>query len=351
MSQRYDLLYSTHLRGKGCGRFADMLEFSPIRLSENGCKTMARIVFFGTPRFGVPVLEALAQHHQVLGVITQPDRVAGRGRAQRAMPAVKQTAQKLGLPVLQPASLRHDAKVLEWLQQSAADLFVVAAFGQLLPPSILAIPAHGCIGVHASLLPDLRGAAPVAAAILRGDRETGVSLMLTDAGMDTGPIIAQRRISIAPDDTTESLSEKLAFLGAELLIETLPAWLAGQITPVPQDDSRATYAPPIKKSDGLIDWRLSAEEIARRVRAFSPWPGAFTSYLGKNLRVLRARPLPDFEHVAIPGTVVEGSEGIGVVTGKGLLLLETVQLEGKRGISAREFACGQRQFVGSVLGG
>lgn len=313
-------------------------------------KAMAKVVFFGTPRFGVPVLEALARHHQVLGVITQPDRVAGRGRVQRFTPAVKQAAQKLGLTVLQPARLRRDAEVLEWLRQSGADLFVIAAFGQLLPPTVLVIPPYGCIGVHASLLPDLRGAAPIAAAILRGDQETGVSLMLTDAGMDTGPVIAQRRIGIAPEDTAESLGEKLAHLGADLLIETLPAWLAGEITPVPQDDSLATYAPLIKKSDGLIDWQLSAEEIDRRIRAFSPWPGAFTFYLGKHLRILRARPLPDAEYTEAPGTVVEGSQGIGVVTAKGLLLLEMVQLEGKRGIAACEFARGQRQFVGSVLG-
>jgi len=327
-----------------------MLESLTIGVAKGQYKGMARVVFFGTPRFGVPVLEALAQHHQVVAVVTQPDRVAGRGRTQLSAPAVKQAAQMHGLRVLQPTNLRRDAGVLEWLRQAEADLFVIAAFGQMLRPNLLAIPRHGCIGVHASLLPRLRGAAPIATAILRGDEETGVSLMLTDAGMDTGPVIAQRQLLTISDDTTETLSEKLSHLGAELLIEIIPAWLAGDIVPIPQDDSLATYAPPINKGDGIINWQISAEELDRQIRAFTPWPGAFTSYLGRSLRILRAYPLPDHEPTVAPGTVIETSQGIGVVTGKGLLLLEMVQLEGKRAIGASEFARGQRQFVGSILG-
>jgi len=313
-------------------------------------KRMARIVFFGTPRFGVPVLEALVQHHQVVAVVTQPDRAAGRGRALFAAPAVKQAALVHGLKVLQPISLRRDTEVLAWLHQMEADLFVIAAFGQILRPNVLAIPRHGCIGVHASLLPRWRGAAPIAAAILHGDAETGVSLMLTDAGMDTGPVIAQKRVPISQEDTTETLSETLSHVGAELLIETLPAWLAGNITPTPQEDSLATYAPMMNKADGIIDWQRPSEEIDRQLRAFTPWPGASTRYLGKSLRILRARPLADCGPEAIPGTVVRLAQGIAVTTGRGLLLLEMVQLEGKKGVAAEDFARGQRQFVGSVLG-
>ena len=311
---------------------------------------MARIVFFGTPRFGVPVLEALVQHHQVVAVVTQPDRAAGRGRALFAAPAVKQAALVHGLKVLQPISLRRDTEVLAWLHQMEADLFVIAAFGQILRPNVLAIPRHGCIGVHASLLPRWRGAAPIAAAILHGDAETGVSLMLTDAGMDTGPVIAQKRVPISQEDTTETLSETLSHVGAELLIETLPAWLAGNITPTPQEDSLATYAPMMNKADGIIDWQRPSEEIDRQLRAFTPWPGASTRYLGKSLRILRARPLPDCGPVGIPGTVVRSAQGVAVVTGRGLLLLEMVQLEGKKGVAAEDFTRGQRQFMGSVLG-
>jgi len=313
-------------------------------------KRMARIVFFGTPRFGVPVLEALVQDYQVVAVVTQPDRATGRGRVLFSAPAVKQAALVHGLKVLQPISLRRDTEVLAWLHQMEADLFVIAAFGQILRPNVLAIPRHGCIGVHASLLPRWRGAAPIAAAILHGDAETGVSLMLTDAGMDTGPVIAQKRVPISQEDTTETLSETLSHVGAELLIETLPAWLAGNITPTPQEDSLATYAPMMNKADGIIDWQRPSEEIDRQLRAFTPWPGASTRYLGKSLRILRARPLPDCGPVGIPGIVVRSAQGVAVVTGRGLLLLEMVQLEGKKGVAAEDFTRGQRQFMGSVLG-
>lgn len=309
---------------------------------------VARVVFFGTPRFGIPVLEALVEHHEVVGVVTQPDRVSGRGRGRHA-PPIKRVAQAYALRVLQPANLRRDEEAVQALREMHADVFVIAAYGQILPPEVLEIPPHGCIGVHASLLPKYRGAAPVAAAILRGEEETGVTLMLTDEGMDTGPIIAQRSIPIAPDDTRETLSKRLANLGAELLVETLPAWLAGEIEPRPQDDDEATMAPLIDKSDGAIDWQESAVQIARQIRAFTPWPGSFCTCDGRNFKILCAHPLPDWHGEEEPGTVVEVEEGIGVVTGEGLLILEEVQLAGRRAMEVEQFCRGRRDFVESVL--
>ena len=310
---------------------------------------MARVVFLGTPQFGVPVLEALLEHHDVLAVVTQPDCASGRGRRHTRMPPVKQVAQAHGLQVYQPASLSGDKEAIATLRESDADLFVIAAYGQILRPTVLGIPRHGCIGVHASLLPKLRGAAPIAAAILQGEKETGVSLMLTDKGMDTGPIIAQRALPIAADDTTETLSERLAQLGAELLIETLPEWLAGEIEPRPQDDVEATYAPRIEKTQGAIDWQRTAAEIDRQVRAFRPWPGAFCIYEGKNLKVLKAHSLPQWRGGEEPGGVVQVDQDIGVATGGGLLVLEEVQLAGKKPMDVRQFARGRRTFLHSIL--
>ncbi len=311
---------------------------------------MARVVFLGTPEFGVPVLEALVQHHEVVAVVTQPDRCAGRGRGELRVPPVKRAAVARGLAVLQPVSLRRDRAAVEALRQAQADVFVIASFGQILRPEVLALPRRGCIGVHASLLPKLRGAAPIPMAILNGDDETGISLMLTDAGVDTGPIIAQRRLPIAPRDTAETLGDKLAHLGAELLIETLPAWLEGRIAPRPQDESQATYAPPLRKEDGIIDWRASAQAIDRRIRALTPWPGAPICWAGTSLRLLRARPIAEWRGEGPPGRVVAWEGEIGVATGEGLLALEMVQLAGKRALDVRAFARGQRRFVGSILG-
>jgi len=308
---------------------------------------MARVVFFGTPSFGVPILRALIQHHEVPAVVTQPDRPAGRGRKLQS-PPVKELAEKEGIRVLQPANLRRDQETIATLQKLGADIFVIAAYGQILRPNVLHIPPYGCIGVHASLLPKLRGAAPITAAILQGEKETGITLMLTDEGMDTGPIIAQRKIQIAPDETTETLSAKLAQLGAELLIETLPAWLAGQIEPIPQDESQATYAPRIKKEDGRILWHHSATEIDRQIRAFTPWPGTYCYWQGKPLKILKARPL-QAESPAPPGTVIEHKGEIAVTTGEGLLILERVQLAGKRAMEIQDFIRGQRLFLGSTL--
>ncbi len=311
---------------------------------------MARIVFMGTPDFAVPSLQALARDHQVVGVVTQPDRPAGRGRRLVA-PPVKEAAGALGLEVIQPPTLRRPEAV-ERLVAWRPDLVVVAAFGQILRPEVLAIPPHGCLNVHASLLPRYRGAAPIPAAILAGDERTGVTIMRMDEGLDTGPMLAQADWPIRPDDTTGSLTADLARLGASLLVEALPGWLEGRIAPRPQDDSQATYCRTLQKEDGLLDWALTASHLDRQVRACDPWPGAYTAWAGQRLKILRARPLPGRPGPggAGPGRVVDLAPGTGVVTGEGVLELLQVQLAGKSAMDVHAFAQGRRDFAGSTLG-
>jgi methionyl-tRNA formyltransferase len=309
---------------------------------------MGKLIFMGTPDFALPVLRALIKRYEVVGVVTQPDQRVGRGRKVEA-PPVKVLALAHNLPVLQPPSLRQPNVVAE-LKALAPELIVVAAYGQILPAEVLVIPPRGCLNVHASLLPKYRGAAPIAAAILAGEEETGVTIMLMDEGMDTGPILAQATCPISPADTQESLSTRLAQLGADLLMETLPRWLAGKIEPRPQDHSQATYSRVITKEDGLIDWSQSAVEIWRRCRAYYPWPSTYTYWRGKLLKILRAEPLPNWSGEGEKGQVVALDDGLAVITGKGALLLGTVQLAGKRAMSIADFARGQRDFVGSVLG-
>lgn len=309
---------------------------------------MKRLVFMGTPEFAVPVLEALAGPYQVVAVVTQPDQAAGRGRKVESSP-VKKAALAHNLPLLQPPSLRRPEAAAE-LRELAPDVIVVAAFGQILPPEVLAIPPQGCLNIHASLLPRYRGAAPIAAAILAGEEQTGVTLMLMDKGMDTGPILAQAGCEIEPQDTAGSLSVKLARLGTDLLMETLPRWLNGQITPQPQDESLATYCQIIAKKDGLIDWSLPANALWLRVRAYDPWPGTYTYWRGELLKILRARPVPIDPSSEQPGRVISLDDGVAVVAGTGALLLEEIQLAGKKALAAQEFIRGQRDFIGSALG-
>ncbi len=308
-----------------------------------------RVVFMGTPGFAVPVLEGLlAEDYSVLAVYTQPDRPAGRGR-RPAQSAVKQAALARGLPVLQPARLRGEA-VVAGLAEFRPDVIVVAAYGQLLPRAVLGLPRLGCVNVHASLLPRYRGAAPVPAAILAGDRFTGVTIMQMEVGMDTGPVLSRAQIPILARDTTGTLTEKLASIGARLLLDVLPRLERGELTPEPQDGARATYCRPLDKQDGEIDWQQPAVEIWRRVRAFQPWPGAFTTWAGKRLKVVAAVPLPGAG--GQPGRVVavpQGQAALGVETGEGVLGLVTVQLEGRRAMSADEFLRGQRHCIGMVL--
>jgi len=310
-----------------------------------------RIIFMGTPEFAVPSLEALIHStYQVVAVYTQPDRKTGRG--QLVMPSpVKQLALSRGLKVVQPQSLKASGTV-EKLASFAPDLIVVAAFGQLLPSEVLALPKFGCINVHPSLLPRHRGASPIATAILQGDEITGVTIMLLDAGMDTGPILSQREMPISADDTAGSLAIKLAQTGARLLAETLPLWIGGQIKPQPQEESRASYSKVINKSDGEMDWQLPALELWRRVRAFDPWPGCYARWRGKRLKLVKVVPLYG-ERSGEVGKVIALSPlaptSVGVGARDGVLGLLSVQLEGKREMSAEEFVRGQRDFIGSSL--
>lgn len=308
---------------------------------------MERFVFMGTPRFGQMILSALIGHYEVAAVVTQPDRKAGRGR-QWAISAVKSLALEHHVPLLQPEKLRQ-AEVVQELEHLAPTVIVVAAFGQILPASILSLPQYGCVNVHASLLPRHRGAAPIPAAILAGDRTTGVTVMLMDEGVDTGFILSQDSIDIAAEDTSASLEEKLGTLGGQLLLDTLPRWLRGEITPRAQDSSQATYTSLLRREDGHIVWTESAEKIARQCRAFYPWPGAFAFWQDKELKILRARPGPSCQPETTPGMVLQSDSQVAVATASGLLVLEMVQLAGKRPLSAAEFVRGQRSFIGAIL--
>ncbi len=307
------------------------------------------MIFMGTPPFAVPSLVALAQRHRVVGVVTQPDRPARRGQKLTQSP-VKKAALELGLRVLQPESLRNTEAVAE-LRVLEPEVVVVAAFGQILRPEVLEIPPSGVLNVHPSLLPKYRGASPIAGALLGGEEETGVTIMLMDEGMDTGPILAQRTVEIDAEDTTGSLEERLAALGADLLLDTLPRWLDGVIEAQAQDNSKATYTKPISNEDAVLDWALPAADVWYRIRAFNPRPGARTYWRGTLLKILRAHPVRNWKGREEPGEVVELPTGVGVACGEGALALEEIQLAGKKAMGAEVFVRGQREFVGSVLGG
>jgi methionyl-tRNA formyltransferase len=306
-----------------------------------------RVVFMGSPPFAVPSLEYLvAGGHELAAVYTQPDRVVGRGR-NLATPAVKEAAEALGLTVAQPESLKAPEAVAQ-LADFRPDIIVVAAFGQLLPKAVLAIPRLGCLNLHASLLPKFRGAAPIAAAILAGEDFSGVSIMLIEARLDSGPVLARAQVPIADSDTTASLTTKLSIVGAGLLGEVLVGWTRGELKPRPQDETKASYCQTITKDEGQIDWRLSAVELWRRVRAFYPWPGSYTHWRGKTLKVIEAAPL-SLPTPAKAGEVVALDSGFGIGTGDGILDILKVQLEGKQVLAAADFLRGQRDFIGAVL--
>jgi len=313
---------------------------------------LVRIVFMGTPDFAVPALNALLREsYDVVGVLTRQDQPAGRGQQIEVSP-VKQAAMESGLPIQQPRTLRS-ADALAALAALAPDLIVVAAYGLILPQAVLDLPRFGCVNIHGSLLPRHRGAAPIAAAILAGDAETGVSIMLMDAGVDIGPVLGMAALPITPDDTTGSLTAKLARLGGELLIAKLPHYLAGEIVPQPQPTDGASYAPRLEKEAGRLDWREPAAIIERKVRAYQPWPSAYTSWNSQRVKILRARVGTSEQGSEIrgQGEVIAGERGaVGVVTGDGVLWLDEVQAAGKRPMLASAFVAGARGFIGGWLG-
>lgn len=303
----------------------------------------------GTPGFAVPALERLVQEqYSVVAVYTQPDKPEGRGRALKISP-VKKAALGLGLPVVQPESLK-EREAAEQLALFQPDIIVVAAFGQILPRAVLDMPRHGCLNIHPSLLPRYRGAAPVAAAILAGDEVTGITIMLMDAGLDTGPIIVQEKMAISPQDTTGTLSARLANMAAQMIPGVLSRWTAGEITAQPQKDAEAIYCAAVKKEDGEIDWQLPADNIWRRVRAYQPWPGAYTSWGGRRLEIIEAIARRGGggkkAGEVVPG---QGEAAFGVSTGDGILGVIKVQLQGKRAMPAADFLRGQRRLIGAVL--
>ncbi len=309
-----------------------------------------RTVFMGTPLFAVTILESLLSNsYRVVAVYTQPDKPAGRGRPVVSSP-VKKLALERQIPIIQPETLAP-SRVVDKLASFQPELIIVTAFGLLLPPEVLSLPEFACLSIHPSLLPRHRGPSPVTSAILCGDELTGATVMLMDAGFDTGPILAQETVEIACADTTGSLGAKLAEVGARLLLQTLPRWLGGDLKPQAQDESQATYSKLITSEDAEIDWGLSALELWRMVRAYTPWPGCYTWCQGKRLKIHGAVPLPHVKNGEL-GEVIALAEqpGIGVVTKKGILGLRQLQLEGKREMPATDFARGKRDFIGCVLG-
>ena len=326
---------------------------------------MLRIIYMGTPQFAVPALEALvresapgklfAQGYEIVTVITRPDKPSGR-KQEIVYSPVKQAALAHGLSVWQPGSFKK-AENQQALAAYQADLLLVAAFGQILPQAVLDLPRYGTLNIHASLLPNYRGSSPISEAILHGDREAGVTIMLLDAGIDTGPMLLSRSLSVAEDETTESLTPKLADLGAAALLEVLPLWISGQIVPQPQDHALASHTRMIRKEDGRINWSQSAEVLAREVRAYIPWPTASSTWRGKALKILSARPWPPFALEAQPGTVAleklmhEGTNRnvLRIATGQGSLLVERLQLEGKKAMDSDEFLRGYAHIVGERL--
>jgi methionyl-tRNA formyltransferase len=296
-----------------------------------------RVAFAGTPDFSVPPLEALrASGFDIVGVLTQPDRPKGRGQHLGASP-VKQAAQRHGLPVLQPASLKDEAARAS-VAALGADVFVVVAYGLILPQAVLDLPRLGCVNIHASLLPRWRGAAPIQRAILAGDAETGVSIMQMNAGLDTGPVLLQKRVPIEATDTAGSLHDKLATLGASALLEALAGLSNGTLRAVDQPTDGVIYAEKLRKSEAPIDWSRNALEIERQVRAFNPWPVAETRIEGESLRVLGARA-EDVDGEAVPGTVIGvRDDAIVVACGRGALHITQLQRAGRRVVSARDFA-------------
>lgn len=327
---------------------------------------MLRLIYMGTPQFAVPALEALvrratpgdvlADGYEIVAVITRPDKPSGR-KQEIVYSPVKQAALAHGLEVWQPGSFKK-AENQASLAAYRADLMIVAAFGQILPQAVLDMPRYGTLNIHASLLPKYRGSSPISEAILQGERESGVTIMVLDAGIDTGPMLLRRALPLAENETTASLTPRLADLGAQTLLEALPLWIGGQLVPQPQDHTQATHTRMIQKEDGRIDWTRPADLLAREVRAYIPWPTASTTWRGKSLKILDAQARPattDNEHAGLVSsetlvTTQGPRQVLRIATGQGSLLVERLQLEGKKAMSADEFLRGNVGIVGEQLG-
>jgi methionyl-tRNA formyltransferase len=310
---------------------------------------MTNLIFMGSPQFAVPTLEDLAHDHTILAVFTQPDKPAGRGQQLTAVP-VKHWAVAHNVPVHQPKSFRKEPQAIDVLRDLKPEVIVVAAYGLILPQAVLDVPRFGCLNVHGSILPRHRGAAPITSAILAGDAETGITIMQMDAGLDTGPMLSIARERIRSDDTTASLSERMSHLGAQLMADTLPKYLSGEIAPQPQPEDGATYSPKIDKANAQINWNKPAIEIERMVRAYIPWPGTQTLWVGQLVKVLKTQVIEGKRDGEI-GRVAKLSDGsIGVMTGEGVLVLKEIQLAGRKAMKAEDFVRGQPKFIGAVLG-
>lgn len=306
-----------------------------------------KIVFMGTPEFAAEALRTLlASEHEITAVVTQPDRPKGRSKTPQCSP-VKELAVKEGIPVLQPERIKKPEEI-EKLREIPADVFVVAAYGQILSGEILRLPRLGCLNIHASLLPRLRGSSPIQHTILKGDGVTGITIQQMDEGIDTGDILLQKEIAVEPGDTCGSLTEKLAVLGGEVILQALTLAKQGLLEPKKQDDSLATYAPLIRKEMGRIDFSSEAEAIDRLIRGMNPWPSAFCGWKGKQLKIWEAKVLP--EHSGTPGQILKiGQDELIVATGKGSLAILEMQAEGKKRMKAREFLLGSGMKVGDHL--
>ena len=296
----------------------------------------------GSPDFALPALQALHEQYDVVGVVTQPDRPAGRGQKMQPS-AVKELATSLNLPIYQPVSLKS-AEAFSQISAWQPDFIVVAAFGEIVPKAILSLPPQGCLNVHASLLPRWRGASPIQAAIAAGDVKTGVTIMLMDVGLDTGPILSQREVPIRSGTNAGELSDQLAFLGATTLVEVLPSYLNGQLSPLPQPEAGATYAPKLSKEDGFLDLTRPAEVLARRVDALYPWPGSFVLLPKGKLKVLKAHVHDSYDVNPKGHFVVNGLPALG--TADSLLVLDRVQPEGKKPMDGQSFLNGQPDWLG-----
>jgi len=307
-----------------------------------------KIIFMGTPEFAVPSLRALIESgEEVVAVVTQPDKPKGRG-LEIVPPPTKILAEKHRIPVLQPAKIKTEEFFIE-LKKFNPDLICVAAYGKILPKNILDLPTYDCINVHASLLPKYRGAAPINWAIIRGEKVTGITTMKMDEGMDTGDMLLKKELPIDDEDTGETLSEKLSEIGGKLLIETIRLLKEGRLNPIPQDHSQATYAPMLKKEDGKIDWKKSAEEIKNLIRGTLPWPGAYTNLEGKLLKIYKARLAED---EGKPGEIIKSdSDTLRVATGKGALDILELQIEGAKRLKTEEFLRGRKIKERTILGG